>query len=150
MYIDNFDNVSTKIYTSEELLTMNPTVKDINYFTDSASLYLSLTVDMFRFCGASDDPVEILNICRTNPNFYKQYTWTKEQRSEFEHKWVRIFMKCLDMSQSEAFRALLTWNAMGTAFDLESYEDEYYKDYLKLIADLDVEESHTHTINISR
>ena len=150
MYIDVFDGTETKVYTRKELMKMNPTVEDLEYFIDSASLYLSLAVDMFRFCKYTSDPAEVLRICRTDPDFYKNYTWTKEQRAEFEHIWTGIFQKCLDMDMQEAYHEICIWNAMGTAFNLVDNSKEYYTAYLKLVSDLSdaSENNDSHKVNI--
>lgn len=150
MYLDNYEGEETKIYTIKELQELNPTVEDIEYFVNSASLYLSLTVNMFKFCGVSDNDAEILEICRTHPYFYTEYTWTKEQRAEYEHIMTNIFCKCLDMSKEEAFSEISSWNAMGTAFNLVDYSSEYYNDYLNLVSDLSGERNNkVHKININ-
>lgn len=156
MYIDHYNDEVTKIYTTKELQDMILTEEDKNDFLNTGSLYMSLTVNMFKFCGYKDDDVEILNICRNNPAYYVEYTWTKEQRSEFEHIWTDIFAKCLDIDKYQAFHELSMWNAMGTAFNLSEYSDEYYGEYLKLIADLEYpdsdedecSENNLHQINI--
>lgn len=149
MYIDKFEDQEYKIYTTQELQDLDPTVEDLEYFIESPALYLSLTVNMFKFCGYSFDDAEILKICRTNPDFYKEYTWTKEQRAEYEHIWVPIFMKCLDKDVYEAFYEIQTWNAMGTAFNLEDYSEKYYNEYLELVKDLNVATNNVHVVNVN-
>ena len=149
MYIDKFDGEETKIYTIKELQDLEPTVADIDYFIESGSLYLSLAVNMFKFCGYSDDDAEILNICRTERDFYRKYTWTKEQRAEYEHIWTAIFKKCLDMQTYEAYHEIAMWSAMGCAFNLVDSSSDYYNEYLKLVKDLETTDDTIHVIGLS-
>lgn len=146
MYTDNFNGEETKIYTIKELQELDPTNEDKQYFHESPSLYLSMAVNMFKFCGYSDDDVEILNICRTDPEFYRHYTWTKEQRSEYEHIWTQILKKCLDLQTYEAYHEIASFAAFGCAFNLCDNSSEYYKEYLELVKDLETTDSNIHII----
>lgn len=152
MYIDNFNGEETKIYTTEELQALDPTIEDVDYFITSGSLYMSLAVNMFKFAGHSQDDAEILNIMRTDPNFYMKYRWTKEQRAEFEHIWTEILMKCLDMDKYDAYHELCIYAFGGGMLFLTDNSNEYFMQYLELVKDLepveDDEEEDENKINV--
>lgn len=147
--LKNEDNIEVKIYSTQELQELEPTLADLNYFKNSPDLYLSYAVNMFKFCGISDSDEEILNICHTNPDYYKDYRWTKEQKSEYMHIWTQIFKKCLNLQTFEAYHALASYGAMGIEFYLTDDSPEYTEEYLKLVKDLETVDDAIHVIGVS-
>ena len=93
----------------------------------------------------ADDETKLINIVLENSFismiFYilRNYenTWTKEQRSEFGHRFHKILVKCLDISPYEAWHNLQQWSTFGTAFNLDDMSRENFDAYLALVKDLD-------------
>lgn len=96
------DESPITIYTLEELESLTPPPELCEHFYESNDLYISMIVAMWRFTNKKQDAGEIIRECQTNPRFMYDNTWTKEQRSEFEHRFHKILVKCLDISPYEA------------------------------------------------
>ena len=122
-------------------MAKNKVEDDIEDFVNGDSLYLSLVVNMWRFCGYETDTKKILEICRTDENWFKNHTWTKEQRAEYEHILFNILKKCLgfgdsDDDKNEVWKNIAQYSAFGGAFDLDDYSEENYKAYIELVKDI--------------
>ena len=135
------EKTCAEIYPLQYLIDFTPTEDDIDDFYHSESLYLSLVVNMWKFCGYETDTKKILEICRTDENWFKNHTWTKEQRAEYEHIWFNILKKCLgfgdsDDDKNEVWKNITQYSAFGGAFDLDDYSEENYKAYLELVKDI--------------
>lgn len=130
-YIDNEGKQRTeRIYTNEFLMNCKPSQELIDDLYESASLYLTFVVNMFKFTGHCNDTNEILKICTTDDRYMYKYTWTKEQRYEYEQQMKQIMRNCLGMTDDEITRELDVFNAFGGAFNLNDYTVSY-DDFLK-------------------
>ena len=131
------DESPVTIYTLEELESLIPSPELCEHFYESNDLYISMIVAMWRFTNKKQDAGEIIRECQMNPRFMYDNTWTKEQRSEFEHRFHKILVKCLDISPYEAWHNLQEWSAFGSAFNLDDMSRENFEAYLALVKDLD-------------
>lgn len=136
IFLNQNDEAPVTIYTLDELEALIPSQELCEWFYESKDLYISMIVAMWRFTDKKQDAQEIITECQTNPRFMYENTWTKEQRSEFEHRFHKILVKCLDISPSEAWKNLQEWSLFGSAFNLDDMSRENYEAYLELVKDL--------------
>ena len=87
------DESPVTIYTLEELESLTPSPELCEHFYESNDLYISMIVAMWRFTNKKQDAGEIIRECQTNPRFMYDNTWTKEQRSDFEHRFHKILVR---------------------------------------------------------
>lgn len=141
-YIDK-DGVerTEKVYSMEYLMNCNnPTEEDIYNLYETASLYLSFVINMFKHCGISQDTDEILKICATNPRYMYEYKWSNEQRYEYEKQMKKAMMTALGMTADEAEHEIEIFNTFGGAFSMENYDDLYenYCEKMRNFTDISV------------
>lgn len=131
-YVDKDGLTRTeKVYPIEYLMECtNPSEEEINDFYESASIYLSFVIGMFKFCNISQDTDEILKICATNPRYMYEYKWNNEQRYEYETKMRKALMTCMGMTDDEASHEIEIFSTFGGAFSMENYDD-LYENYLE-------------------
>lgn len=131
------------IYTLEELQSQDAVSGDeVDEWLDS--LYISMCVNMWRYCHINDDKTsqELIDLMTTESRFMYDYKWTKEQRSGFEHIFYNILTKVGGFSPEDAWQNITHFSAFGPAFILVDQTYEYYEEYLKLVSDIDNGDDH--------
>ena len=125
------------IYTLEELRNQEAVAEDgVDEWLDS--LYISMCVNMWRFCHINDDMTsqQLIDLMSSDKRFMYNNKWTKEQRSEFEHIFYEILTKAGGFDSDDAWHNITHFSTFGPAFTLVDTSYEYYDEYLKLVADI--------------
>lgn len=135
-YIDKQGKERTeRVYSNEFLMNCEPSEELVNDLYESASLYLTFIVNMFKFTGHCNDTDEILKICTTNSRYMYEYTWTIEQRKEYENQMRKIMKNCLKMDDDSIDREIEVFSAFGGAFNLDNYSALSYDEVKENIED---------------
>lgn len=131
-YIDK-DGVerTEKVYPVDYLMNCtSPSEQEIHDFYETASIYLSFVIGMFKHCNVSNNTDEILKICASNPRYMYEYKWSNQQRYEYENKMKKAMMTCMGMTEDEAEHEVEIFSTFGGAFSMENYDD-LYEDYVE-------------------
>lgn len=134
--IFKIDDYEYKIYDNDFLLTGDISEDERDEMIEGSCLYDSISVNTFRFMGWSEDVREIVNIMKTEPNWFRKYVWSKEKRVEYEKIVHDILMRVLEMDSDEAWHETEIWSGFGAAPGLDDWSDENFQAYLRLRSEM--------------
>lgn len=121
-----------KIYPNDYLVNHKFTRDEIDAFIEdddeSYNLYASFSVNVWPFIGRNESIQEALQIMSDDPQWYRNVTWTKEQRLEYEQIVYKILMNCLEDDSEEAWQEVDRWLGFGSAPNLDDMSEENYRD----------------------
>ena len=124
-----------KIYPNEYLLNNKFTRDEVDDFIldddESYNLYTSFCVNAWKFIGRPESEEEALRRMIDDPDWFKDVTWTKEQRLEYEQIVHKILMNCLEFDSEEAWHEIEHWLALGSVPNLDDMSEENYRDCIE-------------------
>jgi hypothetical protein len=132
------DDEEIRIYPMSLLLDKNEEFSDeeVDDFIEGSSLYVSISVGAFLFAQGKEfndnNARYAYEVMSGDRNWFKNVTWTKEQRVEYESKVAKLMIRFLDMDKDEAFHETGIWSGFGSAPSLDDNSEENFKAYMKL------------------
>lgn len=127
-----------RIYPMSLLLDENEKFSDeeIDDFIEGDSLYVSFSVGSVLFARGQkyteDNARSAYEMMKSDSNWFRKVTWTKEQRVEYELSVVRLLMRFIDMDIDDAFHEVCIWSGFGSAPSLDDNSEENFRAYMKL------------------
>lgn len=124
------EDLGCKIYDIETLMTKEFTSDDYDEIVnDTPSLSYSLHLRMFEIIGDKRSPQEIIEMCKTDPQWMYKTFWNKQQREQFEQELVRVANNMFGYDDDEAHSYANWWIFINglTRNDYESDELQHSK-----------------------
>ena len=96
-------------------------------------LYVSFSVGSVLYCQNKNfsEARDVYDMMRTDENWYRKVTWTKEQRLAYEKRVHDLLMRFVEMDDDEAWHDVQLWSGFGSAPSLEDTSEQYYREYLE-------------------
>ena len=120
-----------EIFSHEDLKNYSPSEEEIEEFIDhdsprSTGLYASLSVNAVKAAGYKMSDGEILKMCQTDEQWYKEYKWPDAlTEAEYLHDVKEILKKFLALDDEEAWQEVELWSGFGPCPSKPEYTLEY-------------------------
>lgn len=121
----NINGKDYRICPMEYLDGLNFTEDEIDEFIEEDTLYNSYCVGVLCELNEGMSPEKALEVMTGDPQWYKKYFWTPEERVSYEKRFVPILMKVLEYDLNEAWHEVEIWSGFGSVPSMYKGDDVY-------------------------
>lgn len=107
-----------RLYPMDYLINEELTESDINNIFDTNSFLYSVIIGMFREINSPLKNFKIIKMCKTDPNWYTKFTWSKKQFENYEQKIYKA-IKNIYQYGDEVSKSKAQWYMIQYAFTVK-------------------------------